>query len=298
MRTVITIFGLAASIPLAQAQNEIVSAGYDVPSYQSVAPGQVLTLFVRGLKVADAFANGTPLPTTLGGIVVDVNSSIQGYPTRLKMFSIVSYDSCSGRLSVPCPLAQVTVQIPTEPTCIPTQFPNDCRIGPPPVIVLNVEQGGIKGQDFPVIVGGQKPRILTSCDTIFGTIGGICNPYITHANGSLIGSGCGSAAKPGEVIVVYAAAVSVPLVISYRLNLPPASPAPPVLLSPLQAWVNPEYVGAVAGSSGLYQINFKVPPIPSQDVVTNGFATMRIAIGAGSFGPSDGSTFADVCVQQ
>lgn len=320
MRILIIICGLAALLH-AQAQNEVVSAGYDIPVYQAVAAGQVTTLFVRGLKVPDASATVMPLPTMLAGITVKVNSGIKNYPDKLPILSVRSYDYCAGRLSVPCPLTHLTVQIPTEPTCIVTgQFPNECTIGPAPVIVLTVMQDGAAGQDFPVVLVSQKPRIITGCDTIFGTVGGICASFVTRADGSLIGFGCVNAAKPGETIVIYAvglgptnplvktgdpapslapakAILEPSLILSFRVNLPPASPAPPVVWSPVGAWFKPEFVGLVPGYVGLYQINVKVPAPPSPNLISDGYATMRIAIGAGSFGPADGSTFADVCVQ-
>jgi len=59
MRILVTICGLAV-LSLAQAQNEVVSAGYDIPTYPAFAPGQVITLFVRGLKVPDALAQARP----------------------------------------------------------------------------------------------------------------------------------------------------------------------------------------------------------------------------------------------
>ena len=313
MRILVTICGLAV-LSLAQAQNEVVSAGYDIPTYPAFAPGQVITLFVRGLKVPDALAAGTPIPTTLAGITERVKSSIPNYPDRLPIFSVRSYDS----------LTHVTVQIPTEPTCVVTSnIPNECTITYPPRIVLTVEQGGNPGQDFPIIVNGVNgvnPHIINACDTIFG-IGGICNPFVTHADGSLIGSGC---ANPGETIVIYAvglggatnvrvktgeAAPSSPparyvgdyfLTVSFRLNQPPSSPARPVAWVPMPQWFYAEYVGLVPGYVGLYQINFKVPAVLPPNLLSYGYGpNMRIAIGAGSTptSPADGVTFVDVCVQ-
>jgi uncharacterized protein (TIGR03437 family) len=317
MKILITICGLVA-LSLAQAQNEIVSAGYDIPAYPAFAPGQVITLFVRGLTVADAFAEGTLIPTTLAGITVRVKTIIPNYPDRLPIFSVKSYAL----------LTHVTVQIPTETTCLVTgNIPDECttqaELESPPGIVLTVEQGGTPGKDFPIIVNGVngvKPHILNACDTVFGTIGGICNSFITHADGSLIGSGC---ANPGETIVIYAVglggdttirlktgevAPSSPparyvgdyfLTVSFRVNGPPSSPGPPVTWVPVPQWFYAEYVGLVPGFVGLYQINFKVPVALPPNVLYGYGANMRIAIGAGSTptSPADGDTFVDVCVQ-
>ena len=309
---------LVASCDL-QAQNQIVSAGYSIPEPPAFAAGQVVTLFVRGLKVPDAAANGLPLPTTLAGITVRVRSGISGYPEQLPIFSVRTFDFCAGRIGTSCPLTHVTVQIPTEPTCVPTgQIPNECTIGPAAVIMLNVQLNGVSGEDFPVVVNS-APHILNACDTIFG-IGGICTGIVTHGDGLLIKGN--NPARPGETIVIYAvglgttAAVkagepspsqstkyelNLPLIVSYRLDLPAASPAPPVVWSPVTHWVNPAYIGLVPGYVGLNQINVAVPSDIPQNLSSCGGEwgiNTRIAIGAGGFGPTDGQTSVDICVQR
>src|SRR5262245_23845191 len=51
------------------AQSEIVTAGYMVPPTSlSAAPGQIVTLFVRGVTAKDARAESFPLPTSLSGL--------------------------------------------------------------------------------------------------------------------------------------------------------------------------------------------------------------------------------------
>src|ERR1043166_4649395 len=317
MRTLVIICGLTASL-LAQVQNRIVSAGYEIPTYPSVAPGQVITLFVRGLNVPDAFASGTPLPTTLSGITVRVKSSIQNHSDRLPIFSVRSYDSCSGRLGVPCPLTHVTVQIPTDPTCV-LSFPNDCASHPPPLIVFTVEQSGVAGDEFPVFVTAGDPHILNTCDTIFGTIGGPgCYPVVARADGNLVGPICVNPAKPGESIVIYAVGLggrrvpvmtaqpasssptathpTIPLLLSFRLTEPPGSPAPPAVWSPMPQWVYADYIGLVPGYVGLYQINFTVPATLPPNLMDS-TPNMRIQIGSDGLEPPSSGTFVDICVR-
>jgi uncharacterized protein (TIGR03437 family) len=120
------------------------------------------------------------------------------------------------------------------------------------VVVLTVEQNGVAGQEFPVVLVSQQPRFLNA---LFGGIGGICNSFITHADGSSVS--CGNPAKAGETIVIYAVSLGpsnptvnpgelapssppatyslgrYPLTMSYRVNQPPASPAPPVAWFPM-----------------------------------------------------------------
>jgi uncharacterized protein (TIGR03437 family) len=130
--------------------------------------------------------------------------------------------------------------------------------------------------------------------------------------------------KPGEAIVIYAVGLGgatnrfvktgepapssppgivstrFPLLVSFRVNVPPASPAPPAVWSQVPQWFYADYVGLVPDYVGLYQINFKVPADLPPDLFFSGYGpNVRIAIGAGSSAnaPVDGITFADVCVQ-
>ncbi len=311
----------------AQTQNQIAGSGYAIPvPVGAAAPGQVLTLFVSGLNVPDATASGTPLPRTLSGIAINVNTQIPNYPTSLPIFSVVTYDYCSGRTGTSCPLTQVTVQIPTEQTCFPNGFPNPCMVAP--TISLSVHSSGTAGQSFVFNITGSQPHIVNGCDTIFGNKGGSCYSLVTHADGTFVGDAGypnGPPAKPGETITFYAvglgqtnpvvgtgqaapasppavvAPASLPLVVSYRLSLPAASPAPPVVWAPVGRWIYPSYVGLVPGYVGLYQINVALPPELAQAQALPGSAncpvTARIAVGAGGLGPAGGVSSVDVCVQ-
>src|SRR5262249_61091697 len=63
----ITIFG--------QTANTVVGAGYTLPTPITVAPGQVITLFVQGVGnnlTRPVQADRLPLPTTLAGISVSM----------------------------------------------------------------------------------------------------------------------------------------------------------------------------------------------------------------------------------
>ncbi len=314
----------------AQTPSQIVSAGYSIPEPGFVgARGGVVTLFVKGLNVPDARAAIVPLPTVLSGVSVKVTSQIPGYPDTLPIFSIITYDSCAGNISTPCSLTHITVELPTEPTCVAMGFPNPC-FNPNGNILLTVVVGGNAGQSFPVTVEGSQPHIVNACDTIFGQIGGICYSLVTHADGTFVGDAGypnGRDARPGETITFYAVGLgatnpivptgqasvasapatipgnALPLVISYQLNLPAASPAPPVVWAPIGRWIYPAYVGLVPGYVGLYQVNVTLPEELAQAQATPSSdggcpLTTRIAIGAGGdFGAADGGSYVDLCVQ-
>ncbi len=311
----------AAGFP-APAQ-QIVSIGYSPPAMPSVAPGQVVTLFVNGLNVPDATAVGLPLPRTLGGVTVKVKSSGNpDYPANLPIFSLRSAYACGGRAGGGCPLLMVTVQIPMESPCVATDhLPNECTLGPS-VVVLAVEANGVAGPDLPVTVS-ISPQILNSCHTIFGIPGGSCYPFVSHADGTLVTGQY--PAHPGETIVIYATGLgptdpSVPtgeasttpvpapgplflygLTIGYELATSPASTPEPVQWIPHEGYVFPGYVGLVPGFVGLYQMNVTLPAeMPARVAGCGGFPAgmnTRIAIGVGDFGPADGSSHVDICVE-
>ena len=62
----------------AQTGNVVVGGGYSTPVPFPVAPGQVITLLVQGIGAnltQTIKAQGTPLPTTLGGISVTLRQT-------------------------------------------------------------------------------------------------------------------------------------------------------------------------------------------------------------------------------
>lgn len=187
LRIVILSGWLFCTFAAAQSTNNIISTGYAFPGDTSVAAGQVITLFVRGLNVPNAFAAAAPLPTTLGGISVVVNNPpTPGYPTALPIFSVYSDpDACGGGLDQFCGTTAVTVQFPYEPTCIPNQGPNSCTLGERAPVKVSVQANGVAGQEAWFRIGGQ-PHLLNSCDAIFGRPSGFCLPLVTHADGSLV----------------------------------------------------------------------------------------------------------------
>ncbi len=90
-----------------------------------VAPGQITTLFVTGLKTVlssqPVNANVVPLPTTLAGISVTLNQSgQQGTPIPLLAVQQMSVCNTGGApppasgLAADCFITAITVQIPVE----------------------------------------------------------------------------------------------------------------------------------------------------------------------------------------
>jgi hypothetical protein len=307
----------------AQAPNQIAAAGYQFPAPAQVAFGQLITLFVRGLNIPDAASNTLPLPTTVSGISVRVkNPPQQAYPNLLPILSVRSYFDLCGSFAGYCDTTAITVQIPTEPTCIDSGFPNSCTIGPLPTVSISVEQSGVAGREFQfqVVARAPHPHILNPCDTIMAHYGG-CQPMITHANGRVISTS--EAAHPGETIVIYALGLGstmpsiksglpapspapvttdfIPVSLAFLIETPPGSPASYPLWIPTGQWIQPAFSGLVSGFVGLNQMNIRLPDtLPPgihqcqafQDVNT------RILLGDGlAEGSMTNVETADICVQ-
>src|ERR1035438_8270251 len=103
----------------------LTGTGYADPSVIKVAPGQITTLFVTGLKtvlsVQPVNAAILPLPTTLAGISVTLNQT-GSQPSPIPLLSVQQMSVCTGSdapaplsptsLSSDCLITAITVQIP------------------------------------------------------------------------------------------------------------------------------------------------------------------------------------------
>jgi uncharacterized protein (TIGR03437 family) len=309
------VFSCAVVWP--QSTNYIISAGYTFPGDTPVAPGQVITLFVRGLNVSDAFAHTLPLPTMLGGITVAVkNPPTPAYPTALPIFSVRSYpNACGGGLDEFCNITAVTVQIPYEATCIPNQFPNSCTIGARPSVKISVQADGVEGQELWLSIGGALPHLLNSCDAIWGRPSGECSPLVTHADGRLVS--WNAPAHLGEEVALFAvglgdtqrgektgqAAISpdqvagdVYLGLAFRINSPPASK----FVVSAQS-IKAEWAGLVKGFVGLYQINVRLPaalPDGTQECPGENLNVRLLWLGSLPLESMSNGESVDVCVSR
>jgi uncharacterized protein (TIGR03437 family) len=270
---------------LLPAQNVITGAGYFSPAPVSVAPGQVITLFVDGIGKSltqPVRAPSGPLPPTLAGISVTLRQRSEQVVPILEVRPISTCPAGSLADSKPAcaTLTAVTVQIPYElvplcPLClIPVAFP-------PPW--LYVTEGSQTGASFELNPLADQIHILTSCDVIrsrFGdpppqnTTGLRCPPMVTHADGTLVSAS--QPAQSGEQLTAWAiglgdtdppsvtgqpsleplpVAARIEIDFSFRANALPVKP---------QSSANPVavYAALTQGFVGLYQINFGTPDAP------------------------------------
>ena len=292
----------AISLPV-RAQNSsanlITAAGYLYPSPVTVAPGQVITLFVAGLGQGD--------------ITVTVR---QGTDLAAPVLDVRPASTCNEVQPGACgALTAVTVQIPYEvwSACVTNVCPN--------IVFLTqifVTQNGAAGALFTISPFGDHIHFLTTCDTVvssgsgFAPITGLpCAPFVTHAGGSLV-----SASNPAlgnEELVAYAtglgatnpatptgqaASAATPtqqnflLSFNFLANALPARPTYPLNVA-LTSYATPLFTGLTAGYVGLYQVNFRVPPPPTDYAPCDNFVQSNLTVNMGGQYSFDGAA---ICV--
>ena len=286
-----------ATLPAFAQTNTVVGAGYSAPVPLTVAPGQLVTLFVEGIGASlkqPVRAQSVPVPTVLAGISVTLKQFSSETPVPLLSLQPVS--TCSPGLSQgSCgTLTAVTVQIPFELQTLCLLCARPVGLAPQ----LFVAENGHAGASIDLTPLGDQIHILTACDLLLPSpverinlTGLPCAPIVTHGDGSLV-----SATKPAravEQLVAYAVglgATNPPVatgqrvataspatetfVIDYNYH-PNALPAkPPALRNTGEGapQVTPIYSGLAPGFVGLYQINFFVlgqhTGIPACDDIT------------------------------
>src|SRR5215469_10114342 len=123
LRISLWLFVLSSGTALGQGPT-LAGTGYADPAIIRVAPGQITTLYVIGLKTVGLkpiSATTVPLPVMLSGISVTLNQlGIQPTPTPL--LAIQQLSACgstgdvptSSALTADCIITAITVQIPFE----------------------------------------------------------------------------------------------------------------------------------------------------------------------------------------
>lgn len=294
----------AARALFGQAGITLAGAGYVNPAPIQVAPGQVVTFFLSGLKTVlpgpdrSVKANKLPLPTTLAGISATIRHELFPPIPSVPLFSVDQVNTCTDAAvtSPDCLLAAVTVQIPFE---ILSPGPTILVYTPTEIVFA---ENGVASRSFLLLPVVDRIHVLTTCDSTRsgGSVGFPGYPLVTHADGSLVYfrlSGVEKAsaqAKPGETLVMWAFGLGSPATPvttggatpttapatahGFTLNFewrPNAAPSRfPALLCP----PTPEFAGLTPGFVGLYQVNFVVPPRPSNTPPCGGDITSNLTV--------------------
>jgi uncharacterized protein (TIGR03437 family) len=274
MRSLI-LMSLGLSMCLAQSLPPtpiLVGADFSNPFPLTVAPGQLLTLFVQP-PAAYYTTEPEPMPTISA---VFWNGSDEAMP-------VLQVQQANTGCAVPsssgvCPnLLAITVQVPFDAPINPVAGSN-IVVRPSGIAVF---VSGEKSAYFGAQALADQVHIVTNCDVLFNqapiTHTSPCAPMITHANGTSVSSLIPAVA--GEELVVYAtglgqtnpplttgqpAAGSSPTVATFSLDFNYRANALATNPGAVGATVaTPLYAGATKGYVGLYQINFIVPPTPA-----------------------------------
>jgi uncharacterized protein (TIGR03437 family) len=262
MRQLFFSFLLSGLTCLAQSSNPVLlSAGNVNPFPLSVAPGQVLTLFVQ---------TGTSLASVTA---LDVSAVFATGGTNQPM-PVLQVGQASPQVLA------VTVQVPFGITtsCAP------CATAFVIAESIAVSVNGVATTNVVVQAFQDQVHFLSSCDVIMAgpssplpVNGGLpCTPIVTHANGTPVSAI--APATAGEELVAYATGLGQTNP-ALTTGQPPAASSPTLTTFTIDynyrvnglatqpgtvdsGNVTPLFTGATKGYVGLYQINFIVPPPP------------------------------------
>ncbi len=228
-----------------------------------VAPGQLLTLFVQTTDAA-------PLSTA-------AFSATYSNGTQMPVIQVVTLEETCMDSSTPncADVVGVTVQVPFGIPVFCLACGNPAYAGD-----ITVSVNGYSAFTMSVEPLQDQVHFLTSCDLIVAGIssartnGGLpCTPIVAHADGRPVSATI--PATPGEEVVAYAtglgetipalttgqiAAHSIPTVRTFGIDFNYRANA--LATKPLTNAIAPLFTGATQGFTGLYQVNFIIPPPP------------------------------------
>lgn len=298
---------------LGWAGNTVVGAGYVAPVPITVAPGELVTIFVQGVGASfthPVAASALPLPTMLEGISVSLGQSVspQG-PIAVPLVAVFPVATCiSTQLTGCAAVTGITLQIPFEMGVFTVP-----SLGARNVAQLTVTENGASGATVELLPRVDKIHVIRQRDTLTAPESQATELFaaeaiVTHADGSLVSSV--APGNPGEILLLWAVGLGQtnPVVASGQATPAPAPTAPVVLvfdftpnaepsrptataegmvLSPTASTSGPlvpVFSGLTPGAVGLYQVNFAVP-VPPPGVARCGggpgtiFSNLTVSIG-------------------
>lgn len=152
-----------------------------------VAPGQIVTLQVVGLKL---------VLNPSAPVVTDLSITFQQSPPgaigtlSAPILNIQQGQACISSSVADCLITFITVQVPNGLLLVPPGWQ-----GAPIQTLLTITENGVASKPFPVGVVANNIHVLSSCNNQFGSC-------VTHADGTFVS--VDSPATAGETVVVYA----------------------------------------------------------------------------------------------
>lgn len=291
MTKILTLLIAAMACPsYAQTGPIIAGAGYSAPAPVEAAPGQVVTLFVRGLPPASdgrfrsAQATDAQLPNMMAGISVAI---VQEQGTLYApLFAVRQENECpnDGATDPTCLLTSIRVQIPFE-LAAGIRLSDTGKVLYSSPVQVRVEVDGRSGRPFALQPLPDNAHVLTNCDASWNTdVHGICSRTVYHADGTPADEK--TPAKGGETVTVYAFGLGVPspsvatgvaspsgaivtdllehprVVATFQKDFLNALSSTPRTFasSPAGGEILPVvFAGLVPGQIGMYQLNVRLP---------------------------------------
>jgi uncharacterized protein (TIGR03437 family) len=288
--TLYCIFAVSVFAQSAMLQPAIGAAGNADPVPLTIAPGQLLTLFVPSFGSTLTGLVRAPsglLPFSLAGISAVLK---QGSDQPLPILEVQPISTCSTGSPPPANSCGSTLAVTVQ---IPFSIQTVCPLCERPISLVPsqvaVSVNGATGPFADLTAVADQVHFLTACDVVMSGSTSLhsssalpCTAIVTHADGKLVSAT--NPAKGGEELVAYATGLgqtnpplttglrattgAVTLTVfaidfNYRPNALATKPLGPNLSGSVPPSQAPLYTGATPGFVGLYQINFIVPPAPA-----------------------------------
>ena len=200
------VITIAATAQVASS-GSVVGFGYALPQPRAVAPGQIISLFLRGSapeSLAPVVVSSSPLPRELAGYSVVLEQTTAGAPVEVPLVGVSRTDACYGML--PCvPVTVLTVQMPWE---LRANIAGQGRPENYASLRVTAPGGGI--ELHPLQPVRDAIHVLTSCEEspalqqVAGPreLDGLCRPRVTHSDGKAVTAA--NPAEPGETVLLHA----------------------------------------------------------------------------------------------
>jgi uncharacterized protein (TIGR03437 family) len=278
-------------VAFAQTAPTVTGSDYSAPVPIFIAPGGLTTIYVQGIGATISqpiAATAVPLPTKLAGISVSLlqTESPKG-PIPVPLLALFPVNSCRSSMFAPCgKLIGINLQIPFE--LVPNPNITDPHLSSTNYAQLVISEEGGAQATVEAVPQSDRIHVLRMGDTL--TNPGAANinqvlappdPIVTHADGTSVTGA--KPAKPGETVTLYAVGLG-PVTPPVQSGVSTPSPAAVSLIYivfdfNLKGEVSPHYPtlgdtpafsGLTPGFVGLYQVNFVVPQLPPNYLISCG----------------------------